>query len=202
MAVRRFSTSSIRTGVKTSRFWDQSTVIINPAFESIATVTVGSGGAADITFTSIPSTYAHLQIRYNAKSASDNIYQGNIISCHLNSDTNANYKAHRLVGDGSSASSSTWGDSARALVGIVPDSSSTFTNMFGGGVIDFLDYTNTNKNTTIRTLSGTDNNGSGAIELTSALWLNTSAVNTIKLYLDGENFAQHSHFALYGIKGA
>jgi hypothetical protein len=30
-------------------------------FESIATVTVGSGGSAVISFTSIPSTYAHLQ---------------------------------------------------------------------------------------------------------------------------------------------
>jgi hypothetical protein len=32
-------------------------------FESIATVSVGSGGAADVEFTSIPATYTHLQIR-------------------------------------------------------------------------------------------------------------------------------------------
>ena len=32
-------------------------------FESIATVTVGGGGAASIEFTSIPGTYQHLQIR-------------------------------------------------------------------------------------------------------------------------------------------
>jgi hypothetical protein len=32
-------------------------------YESIATVSVGGGGAADVEFTSIPGTYTHLQIR-------------------------------------------------------------------------------------------------------------------------------------------
>lgn len=32
-------------------------------YDSIATTTVGAGGAASITFSSIPSTYQHLQIR-------------------------------------------------------------------------------------------------------------------------------------------
>ena len=33
------------------------------SYESIATVTVGAGGSSSISFTSIPSTYKHLQIR-------------------------------------------------------------------------------------------------------------------------------------------
>ena len=33
------------------------------SYESIATVTVGSGGQSSIAFTSIPSTYKHLQLR-------------------------------------------------------------------------------------------------------------------------------------------
>ena len=36
-------------------------------FDSIATVTVGAGGSSSITFSSIPSTYTHLQIRFMAK---------------------------------------------------------------------------------------------------------------------------------------
>jgi hypothetical protein len=40
-------------------------------FESIATVTVGGGGAATVEFTSIPATYTHLQLRYIAQKTSN-----------------------------------------------------------------------------------------------------------------------------------
>jgi hypothetical protein len=71
--------------------------------------------------------------------------------------------------------------------------------MFGALVIDILDYTNTNKNTTIRSLGGYDANGSGYLQLESMLWNNTAAINQIVLGTGG--WAQYSSFALYGIKG-
>jgi hypothetical protein len=38
---------------------------VPPSYESIETVTVGQAArATDMTFTSIPATYTHLQIRY------------------------------------------------------------------------------------------------------------------------------------------
>jgi hypothetical protein len=37
--------------------------LVTTSYESIATVTVGGGGAATVAFTSIPATYTHLQIR-------------------------------------------------------------------------------------------------------------------------------------------
>ena len=44
------------------------------SYESIQTVTVGLGGAANVEFTSIPATYTHLQIRGISKTdrADDN----------------------------------------------------------------------------------------------------------------------------------
>jgi hypothetical protein len=36
----------------------------------------------------------------------------------------------------------------------------------------------------------------------SSLWMSTSAITSIKLYPNTGNWAQYSHFALYGIKGA
>ena len=75
-------------------------------------------------------------------------------------------------------------------------------NMFGSGVIDILDYANTNKYKTVRTLSGDDKNGSGYVVFGSGLWQNTNAVSTITLTNHGAtNFQQYSSFALYGIKG-
>jgi hypothetical protein len=37
--------------------------LVTTSYESIETVTVGSGGSATVTFSSIPATYTHLQIK-------------------------------------------------------------------------------------------------------------------------------------------
>jgi hypothetical protein len=65
-----------------------------------------------------------------------------------------------------------------------------------------LDYTNTNKNKTARSLWGYDANGSGYVGLYSGLWRNTSAINRIDYVPASGTFPQYSSFALYGIKGA
>jgi hypothetical protein len=76
-------------------------------------------------------------------------------------------------------------------------------NAFGVTIIDFLDYSNTNKYKTTRALGGRDLNGSGGIALTSNLWQNTAAINTIVLNPDPSgSFVEYTQFALYGIKGA
>ena len=70
-------------------------------------------------------------------------------------------------------------------------------------IVDVLDYANTNKFKTIRNLEGFDVNGSGGlVALTSGLYRSTSAITSIKLTPNAGNYAQYSHFALYGIKGA
>ena len=169
-------------------------------FESIATVTVGSGGAANIEFTSIPGTYTHLQVRGIGRStqspdASVNVY------LRLNSDTGSNYSTHYLTGNGSSASAGGAANSTFIYAGAVIAAGST-ASAFEGSVIDILDYANTNKYKTTRTLVGWDANGSGIIGLWSGNWRNTNATTTITLLPSGGNWAQYSHFALYGIKGA
>jgi hypothetical protein len=162
------------------------------SFESIATVTVGAGGSALVSFTSIPSTYQHLQIRGIAKAV--NNLQGFFMQ--LNGDTAANYNTHYLYGDGSSASASA--NSTWAGIDLCPTSSS----QFAGIVVDILDYTNTNKNKVIRSLAGFDANGSGYAFFSSGLWRNTAAITQIdiKEILGGGNMTQYSSFALYGVK--
>jgi hypothetical protein len=164
------------------------------AYDSIATTTVGAGGATTVTFSSIPSTYTHLQLRCFINNAGGNIST----NMQFNSDTGANYAKHIISGDGSSVS--TAGSASVTSMTFQMYSGNTANN-YSGTIIDILDYSNTNKNKTVRGLSGWDNNGSGSIVLGSGLWMNTAAVSTISIGLGGSNWTQYSSFALYGIKG-
>jgi hypothetical protein len=169
-------------------------------YESIATVTVGSGGASSITFSSIPSTYTHLQIRGISRTTNA-ANQARNARIYLNGDTASNYAWHTIRGDGSSAVADGGGSSVGVIMTSVDDSTTAST--YAAAVIDILDYTNTNKYTTLRSLSGVDYNGGGWSTMHSTLWTNTNAVTSIELYNSGSvNWKQYTTFALYGIKSA
>jgi hypothetical protein len=176
------------------------------AYESIATATVGSSGAATITFSGIPSTYTHLQLRGIGRSDATNQIQQMVT--RFNGDSSAAYAAHYLVGDGSSASAGA--DTSITGINMERLTYSTQTSgVFSAFVIDILDYANTNKYKTTRTLAGYDNNGGGTypgrVILESGLWQNTSAISSITLSTANTggswSFTQYSQFALYGIRG-
>jgi len=166
-------------------------------FESIATTTLSSSQAT-VSFTSIPATFKHLQLRVLGQAAdSGGAFN---IKARFNSDTGNNYALHRLIGDGSSPTSAGVASTGYARLGVL--NSSDFTNVFSGNVIDILDYTDTNKYTTTRSLGGYDKNGAtGFVMYHSSLWMNTAAITSIELTTDTGNLAQYSSFALYGIKG-
>jgi hypothetical protein len=178
------------------------TIITPPSYESIATVTVGAGGSSSISFSSIPSTFKHLQIR-GIVACTVSGTDANSITVSANSDTTpSNYYYHWLYGTGSAVGTvalNTYGGYTTQGVA----SKTGATNTFGALVIDILDYANTSKYKTFRGLSGTDmNNTSGQIGLTSGLWMNTSAISSLSINVTyAGNLAQYSSFALYGIKG-
>ena len=158
------------------------------AYDSLATITVPSGGAASITFTGIPSTYKHLQLRGILKQT----VAQNWTQITFNGDTNgSNYRAHQMNGNGSSVSASASTLGIQHIVGL---------DQFGGYVTDILDYTNTNKYTTVRNIGGVDQNGNGQLGLTSGLWMNTNAVNEVTVTPGSGVFTQYSSFALYGVR--
>ncbi len=169
---------------------------VTNSYESIATVTVGSGGVTEINFTSIPSTYTHLQLRYLTKAQTG---QNSFVKLQINGDTGANYSRHSLRGNGAavSASSSVSRTANMNLTGIGNSADDTHPE---AGVIDLLDYANTNKYKTVRCLAGIDYNGGGDILLSSGLWMSTSAITSLKIY--DSTYGQYSSFALYGIRGA
>lgn len=177
--------------------------LVTNSYESIQTVTLTSTQAT-VDFTSIPSTFKHLQIRYIARNSAANTDGYQAIQFN-NDSTNGNYYFyHFLEGVGSNpVVSAAGGTNAGILAGRNSGASAT-SGVFGAGIIDILDYTNTNKNKVVRVLAGSDNNGSGnVLDLSSGFWLNTAAVTSIKLLagLGGYSFVSGTTFALYGIKG-
>ncbi len=172
-------------------------------YQSIATTTVGVSGSATITFSSIPSTYTHLQIRGITRLGSSTTGTNDIF-IRFNSDTAANYSRHALYGTGAAAASNGAGSttSAYAARAVSPRATST-ANAFGVFIVDILDYANTNKYKTVRGLGGADtNDANGIISLASGNWRSTSAITQIDITDElGYNFVQYSSFALYGIKG-
>lgn len=164
------------------------TPVATNSYESIATYTVGAGGTSTVTFSVIPSTYKHLQLRGFVKFGAASY--GNL---RFNNDTTAsNYRNHALYGTGASAGANTAANSAYS-----PQDGNA---QWGGFVLDILDYANTNKYTTTRELGGWDNNGSGTVYLASNLWMIGDAVNRID-FTTPSTFQQYSSFALYGLKG-
>jgi hypothetical protein len=173
------------------------------SYESIQTVTVGSGGQATVDFTSIPNTYKHLQIRVLCRSETAFTNDGILMRVGTGGtlDTTSTLWGHFLKGDGASA---TAGSRSSTNIEMIQSSGATSTaGVFGVAVIDLLDYQNTNKNKTFRSLTGVDQNGStGEIRLMSGSYgANTNAIDTIRFYSAFANISQYSSFALYGIKG-
>jgi len=168
------------------------------SYESIATAN-GTGSSGTISFSAIPATYKHLQIRFLTRStrssSSSNIFIG------FNSDTTTgNYYGHMLEGNGSAVSAAAKIGSSTSFMSATSAASNT-SGIFSGGIIDVLDYANTSKYKTSRGLSGYDANGSGLMYLASGLWMNTNAITSIEITDALGNFATGSQFALYGIKG-
>lgn len=168
------------------------------SFESIATATPNS---TSVTFSSIPQTYKHLQIRGVVRSAT---YGGaaDYYSIRINGDSGANYNASGLGCTNTSVSSfDRNGGQTEIFAGEFPGAVAG-ADQFGGIVIDIFDYTNTNKNKTIKFYNESIRYGQGSAGINSGLWVNAAAITSISLngYFGG-GFANYSQLALYGIKG-
>ena len=163
-------------------------------YYSIATTTLGVGGATSLTLSSIPSSYTHLQIRIAALGTVSTTYSN--YNMQMNGDTASNYSYHGLGGNGTSAFSS--GAATQTSILSIGEAGTT-TSTAGVTIIDILDYKNTNKYKTVRGLTGDDANGAGQIYLGSGLWMSTSAITSLTFTPALGIFAQYSSFALYGV---
>lgn len=162
------------------------------AYDALWSTTL-TASSSSIDISGIPGEYKHLQIRASwVKSAQADIYM------RFNSDTGTNYSYHVVRGQGTSGVSA-YGYATQSQMAIQWNGSPD-TNTPAVFIQDILDYSNTNKFKTIRTLAGFDNNTDGEVDFFSGNWRNTNAVNSISIYPASGSFAQYSSFALYGVK--
>lgn len=166
----------------------------------IASYVVGAGGTNNLTFSSIPQTFQHLQLRISGRSTNTGGSYATIY-CGFNGDAFAapNYANHYMYGEGTSATSSSSTSVNQMNIGggqFVWNS--VLANVQGALVIDILDYSSAIKNKTVRYLMGWDANGSGRSMLGYGLWMNTNAINSIYLSPDA-GWAQYTRLDLYGI---
>ena len=185
------------------------------AYFPLQVVTVGSAGASSITFSNIPNTYTHLQMRMIARTTRTAAPVDNI-SIQFNGDTGSNYyKAHYIAGSPASGGSGVIYDAegtgtyTKAFRFTTDNSQVTSPYMFGVAIVDILDANSTNKNKTIRCFGGVEDNSSnvqcGEVWFSSGMWFPASpaAITSIVLASEtGSTIKQFSQFALYGIKAA
>ena len=206
MAVTKLTKSGFTYGSfnKYDDFLAGNSAYIPSSFESIATVTA-AGGETSLSFTSIPSTYKHLQIRGIYRDTWTGGPQASNLQIQFNSDTGTNYTRHRLYGNGTSAAADGLGtQNFILLMSAGMSSGSSNTSVYGASIIDILDYASTSKNKTLKAISGGDFNTASVnyrIALDSGLWLSTSAISTVTLKPDDVAFAAGTTYALYGIRG-
>ena len=177
------------------------------SYELIETITVGSGGAASVTFSNLntySTTYQHLQIRYVVKSDRSSGDGNDAMITTINGDTGANYNSHILSGDGSSVGSAFESYQNAMDYTFIAGTGGNTTGAFAGGVMDFLDAYETTKFKTRRALWSNSIGGSfKVVGLSSAMWRNTNAITSITLdQRYGSNFVQGSRFSIYGLKAS
>ena len=157
-------------------------------FTLIASSTVGAGGAANIDFTSIPSTYTDLVIKFSGAATSS----GGWVNITFNGSS-ANLSGRYLYGASGSVASGT-------IAPLMYSNPTSYTaNTFSNGETYIPNYAgSTNKSMSIDTI---DENNATANDmlLQAGLWSNTAAINRITLTPNAGNLAQYTTAYLYGI---
>jgi hypothetical protein len=168
------------------------------AFELIASSTVGSGGAANIEFTSIPATFTDLVLLVSARSAR----AGQLIdSLRITFNASAtNYSSRYLSGDGASASSYTGNTTSinEPLINAATSTARTFANYS----IYIPNYAGSNNKSVSIDFVVENNATTGYDQLVAALWSDSAAITQIKLTPAFSTLVQYSTAYLYGVKNA
>ena len=165
----------------------------------IASSTVGSGGAANIDFTSIPATYTDLVVLLSARGTENQVY--NSMKLQFNNAT-ANYSSKEIYGSGSAAASVSRGTTDSGLyIGNVNGNTST-SNSFSNFSIYVPNYAESNyKSVSVDAVQ--ENNATEAYtQFTAGLWSDTSAITSIKFSWSTTTIMQYSTAYLYGIKNS
>lgn len=164
-----------------------------------STVTVGSGGAASIDFTSIPATFTDLVIKLSGRSTETTANESSELRLQFNADTGSNYSRRMLYGDGGAVGSSS-ATTTGMRVGFV-DTNGNTASTFSSSEVYIPNYAGSTQKS-VSADSVVEGNVAQFMYATliAGLWSNTAAITDIKLFVPSYNFVQYSTATLYGIK--
>jgi len=164
----------------------------------LSNVTVGSGGAANITFSSIPQTYTDLLIKLSIRQDKPDGYSDIYMKIN-SSSSNFTIRVLNAVGSSSSSYSSSVGIVGNAL----GTTSSGGTSSFSNTEIYIPNYTSSNyKSYSSDSVVERNITAWNPIDMIAGLWSNTSAITSLLFESPGYNIEQYSIACLYGISNA
>jgi hypothetical protein len=165
----------------------------------IASTTVGSGGAADVTFSSIPGTYTDLLISVSARTNRSGTDPDDELRLSFNGATTG-YATRMIEGNGSTVRSTADADAYFGR-GTNPTDNST-ANTFGNTEYYIPNYATSSNFKTVSFDSVMERNATASyLLLVAGRWVNNNAITSCKLSAIG-TFEQYSTFYLYGIKNS
>ena len=168
-----------------------------PTYTQIGTaVTVGSGGAASMDFTSIPATYTDLVLVTSIRQTNASPFS--TVQLTINSSTST-FTNRILEADtaGSAGSSTT----PARYVGYLNASTST-ASTFASTSIYFPNYAGSNNKSYSIDYASETNATSSYLGFVAGLWSTSSAITAISLVPSTGNFSQYSTAYLYGVSNA
>ena len=171
------------------------------SYDSLATAIVPSGGLASISFAGIPVGYRNLQLRIMARTTSGNAT--NWFGIRFNGDTSNSYDLHQFAAFGSGAPGSTYNGVASSVIVERVAGGGANSGIFGVIVVDILNYADSTKLKTVKSLGGVDSNSgtsAGSIYFESNLWNSLYPISSISCFAETGNLAQNSSITLYGVK--
>lgn len=157
-------------------------------YTKIASTTVGTA-TNTVTFSSIPSTYTDLVLIINPTMATNAD-----VAIIFNGDTANNYSSTYVTGNGTAASSSRFSTMPKIYL----DQVNTGTGIVQYNV-NIMNYANS---TTYKTILGRYSGTAKGVEAVVGLWRSTSAITSMTITGDGQNFTTGSTLNLYGIAAA
>jgi hypothetical protein len=167
-------------------------------YEAISTVTVGSGGSANMTFSSIPATYTDLLVKVSARGNTSALY--GYLFMRLNGAT-TNYSGKILYGDNATAGSAGNSSASHLNPGLVTMATAT-ASTFASSEFYIPNYRGANVKPVSSDAVGATNTSYAMAYLAAQLWSDSAAITTITLTPDSGNFVQYSTATLYGIKSS
>jgi hypothetical protein len=166
-------------------------------YEIIASVNVGSGGAANIEFTSIPSTFNDLSLVMSIRNNDSTRNVGWVNIQFNNSTSNRSWKD--IYGNGSNTFST---NDATMRIGSAQGNLAT-ADTFGSATLYIPNYAGSNFKSSSGDGVAERNNATTNTGLDANLWSDIAAITSIKLVPgDGTGWVQHSTAYLYGIKNS